>query len=104
MIPMYKTAVIGDMESVYGFSSLGVDTYFTKDIKSARSAIKAFSKEDYAVIFITEDIASQIYDDLEALNLKTLPAIVPIPGTFKNTGIGSMTIRRAIIKAVGSEI
>ena len=101
---MYKTAVVGDMDSVYGFLSLGIDTYFTKDIKSARRAIKTFSKEGYAVIFVTEDIASQIYDDLEELNLKTLPAIIPIPGIFGNTGIGSMAIRRAMIKAVGSEL
>lgn len=101
---MSKIAVVGDMESVYGFDALGIDTYFTREAKSAKQAIKEFCGEGYAVIFVTEKIMSEIYEDIEQLNADTLPAIIPIPGIYGNTGIGKKAIREAVIKAVGSEI
>ena len=38
---MFKIAVFGDRESVYGFAALGLDVYYTKDFDTD---IKAFRK------------------------------------------------------------
>ena len=101
---MSKIAVVGDMESVYGFDALGVDTYFTRETKSAKQAIEEFCDEGYVVIFVTEKIVSEIHEDINKLNEDTLSAIIPIPGVYGNTGVGKAAIREAVIKAIGSEI
>ena len=55
---MYKIAVIGDRESVYGFSSLGIDIYPAYSAEEAESLINKLAEENYAVIYITEALAN----------------------------------------------
>ena len=54
---MYKIAVIGDRESVYGFSSLGIDIYPAYSGDEAKDLITKLAEENYAVIYITEALA-----------------------------------------------
>ena len=54
---MYNVAVIGDKDSVAGFGTLGLDTYFTDTRDECRKIFKQLaSSGKFAVIYITEKL------------------------------------------------
>lgn len=101
---MYKIAAIGDRASVYGFSALGLDTYFVTEADEAKKLIRRLENQAYAVIYITEQLAAKLRDELQRLNEKPLPAVILIPGVYGNTGAGMKAVNESVIKAVGSDI
>ena len=101
---MYKIAVMGDRDSVYGFAALGLDTYFVTEQSEAEKLIKKLEADKYAVMYITEQLAALISDELEKLNEQPLPAVILIPGVYGNTGMGMKNVKESVIKAVGSDI
>ena len=58
----------------------------------------------FAVIYITESLASRLRDDIDRYKDRPLPVIVPIPGVAGNNGMGMKAITSAVEKAVGSDI
>lgn len=101
---MYKIAVIGDRESVYGFSSLGIDIYPAYSGAEAKSLIGKLAEENYAVIYITEALAKEASDIIEKYSRVITPAIILIPGVSGNTGEGMSSVMKSIERAVGSAI
>ena len=101
---MYKMAAIGDRASVYGFAALGLDTHFVTAADEAKKLIRRLANEDCAVIYITEQLAEQVADELDKLKESPLPAVIPIPGVYGNTGMGMRAVNESVIKAVGSDI
>ena len=101
---MYKMAAIGDRASVYGFAALGLDTHYVTSADEAKKLIRRLAGEDCAVIYITEQLAELIPDELERLKESPLPAVIPIPGVYGNTGMGMRAVNESVIKAVGSDI
>ena len=69
---MYKIAVIGDRDSVLGYMALGFAARPVSDPGEAASALHALARTgDIGVIFITEDIACQIEEDIAKYGLYT---------------------------------
>ena len=101
---MYKIAVIGDRESVYGFSSLGLDIYPAYSGDEAKNLIKKLAGEDYAVIYITEALAKDASEIIEKYSRAITPAIILSPGVSGNTGEGMSSVMKSIERAVGSSI
>ena len=62
---MYKIAVIGDRDSVLGFRALGLDVFPTEDTDAGRRTLHRLAQEDYAVIYITEQLAQELKNGLE---------------------------------------
>jgi V/A-type H+-transporting ATPase subunit F len=101
---MYKIAVMGDRDSIYGFASVGLDIYPIEDPAHAMRKVKALSESDYGVIYMTEALYSALQSELQPYFARVLPAIIPIPGVAGNTGIGLAQVRKSVEKAVGSDI
>lgn len=101
---MYKIAVLGDRDSIYGFSSLGLSVFPEDDSTEAARTLRRMAENGYAVIFITEQLASQIPQELERYQDKPMPAIIPIPGVTGNTGMGMDAVKAFVERAVGSDI
>ncbi len=101
---MYKIAAIGDRNSVYGFASLGLSVYFVDEVHEAKLTIKKLVDEDYAVIYITEQLLSKMPEELDKYKDSPMPAIIPIPGVSGNTGMGLKNVSRFVEQAVGSDI
>ncbi len=102
---MYKIAVIGDRDSVYGFSALGMDTYFVKPEEEPAKLFKKLCQSDsYSIIYITEALAAVIEDEIEKYADQKTPAVILIPGTTGNTGQGMAAVKTSVEKAVGSDI
>ena len=57
---MYKIAVMGDRESIYGFAALGMTTFVTDDGESAAGTLKKLAHNDYGIIYITEALAAKV--------------------------------------------
>ena len=102
---MYKIAIIGDRDSVLGFMALGFATFEASDAQSAAKMLHRLARdESYAVIFVIEDLAEKIVDDIAKYKDSPLPAIVSVPGRAGSSGFGMNNIRSAVERAVGADI
>lgn len=101
---MRKIAVIGEAESVIGFSSIGLETFPVTSVKDAEEKLIQLSKNNYGVIYVTESVAKDISDIIDKFNAESTPAIILIPGIRDNTGIGMKKIEKSIEKAVGTQL
>ena len=101
---MYKIGVLGDRDSVYGFGALGLEVFPVEEPEAGAKLLRRLAEEGYAVLYVTEALCAQISDELERLRERPLPAVVPIPGIYGNTGMGLQQVKRSVEQAVGSDI
>ena len=62
---MYKIAVLGPYDSIYGFSTLGLDIIPVQDAKTGAETLRKVADSAYAVIYITEGLAAELADEIE---------------------------------------
>lgn len=102
---MYKTAVIGDRASVMGFMAAGFTVVEANDAQEAAKALRRLAGSDeYAVIFITEDLAAQITQETDRYRSMPIPAVIAIPGKTGSSGFGLENIKKSVERAVGADI
>ena len=105
VIVMYKKiGVVGDKDSVLAFKALGVDVAPVVGADEARRAVDKMAMNDYAVIFVTEQVAVTIEETIERYNNQLLPAVILIPSNQGTLNIGSKRISESVEKAVGMNI
>ena len=97
-------AVIGDRESVMLFRALGVETGAAETAEEVSRAIRRLAREGCAVICLTEELARLVPEELSRYQARTLPAIIPIPGSKGSDGFGREQIQKNIYKAVGMDL
>ena len=61
---MHKIAVIGDKDSVLAFRALGVHVFTAIEGNDARKIVDKLAKDEYGIIFITEQLAQEIPDTI----------------------------------------
>jgi len=101
---MYKIAVLGDRDSIYGFAALGLEVFPVQDGEEGARTLRRLSEQDYAVVYVTEALAAQIPQELDRCRESLMPAVIPIPGVHGNTGLGISMVKRSVEQAVGSDI
>ncbi len=101
---MYKIAVLGDYDSIYGFAALGLETCPVSTREEAQERLHELANADYAVIYITEAWAEQLKNEIDKYQDRVIPAIIQIPGVSGNTGAGIENVKKSVEKAVGSDI
>ncbi len=101
---MYRIAVLGDRDSIYGFAALGLDVFPVLNSDEGRENLKKLCEGEYAVIYITESLASELEHELDHFKELPLPAIIPIPGITGNNGMGIKMVKKSVEQAVGSDI
>lgn len=101
---MYKAAVIGDRDSIYGFAALGLFTFPVTEQAEAAKKLRELCEGDYAVVYITEALAETLSAEIAHYSAAPLPAIIPIPGVSGNTGMGIRNVKKSVEQAVGSDI
>ncbi len=101
---MYKIAVIGDYESIYGFAALGFETFPVTDAQIAEDKIDDLAEGEYGIIYITEELAAKTAEKIAKYRTRMLPAIIEIPGVSGNTGNGIASVKKSVEQAVGSDI
>ncbi|HIU71230.1 MAG TPA: V-type ATP synthase subunit F [Candidatus Galloscillospira excrementipullorum] len=101
---MYKIGVIGDRESVQGFTALGLTTFAVTGPEEANAVLKSPEALEYAVLFITETLAASCEHAIALHRQSRTPAIILIPGKDGSLGIGLSNVSKRVEKAVGSNI
>ncbi len=101
---MYKIAVMGEPDSIYGFEALGLDTFPFDSAEEAGHMLRRLADSEYAVIYVTESLAEGIKADIERYSQVKIPAIILIPGVSGNTGEGIRGVKKSVEQAVGSDI
>lgn len=101
---MYKIAVMGDRDSIYGFAAVGLEPFPITEKEEAAAKLKELVDGGYAVVYITEALAAQLEKEIIHYSERRLPAIILIPGVSGNTGKGLAAVKRSVEQAVGSDI
>lgn len=101
---MYKIAVMGDLDSVLGFKALGLEVCPAATAEEGRQALHRMAKENYAIIYMTEQLAAQMSADIARYKDALTPAIILIPGKEGSLGIGMAGVKTAVERAVGADI
>ena len=101
---MYKIGVIGDRESILGFKAVGLTVFPTDDPEEAKKLMKKMAKEDFAIIYVTEQLYQYMLEEVDAYTDSRLPAVIPIPGKDGTLGIGMTSVKKSVERAVGAAI
>ena len=102
---MYKIAIIGERDCVMGYMAIGFSVHEAQDAAMAGRVLHKLAKSgEYAIIFIVENYAKALEEEIAAYKDSPLPAIIVIPGREGSLGIGKDNIQRAIERAVGADI
>lgn len=101
---MYRIGVIGDRDSVLGFQALGLEVCPAETAEEARKALHRMAKENFAILYLTEQLAAQLQPEIARYQDALTPAIILIPGKEGPLGIGMANIKTAVERAVGADI
>lgn len=105
MRAMYKIAVIGSADSVIGFKALGLDTFAVESGEEAKRTLQAITKpggDEYAIIYMEEEVAASIRNEIRKFDERPSPAIIMIPGRNGPMGLGQAAVKEAVEKAIGN--
>ena len=100
----YKISVLGERESVLAYKTLGFEVREAEEEEKGTRELHDLAKEGYAVIYITEQLACRMQDEIAKYKDSTLPAIILIPGKTGSLGIGMQSVHAAVERAVGADI
>lgn len=102
---MYKIGMIGERDSVIGFMALGFSVHEAADVEEARKILHTLAKDpSFAVIFLVENYAAGLEEEIAKYKDQPLPAIISVPGRAGSTGYGMASIKTAVERAVGADI
>ena len=103
---MLKIAVIGGAETVIGFKALGLEACPVANAEEAREVLRHLTRdsEDYAIIYIEENLAAELKHDIDRYKDVPSPAIILIPGREGPLGLGQSALVAAVERAVGTNI
>jgi len=98
-----KMAILGEGDSVLAFKAGGVDAFYASEREQAKDLLRKLAKE-YAIIFITDKLASQMDDLLKKFNNTPYPVIVPVPSGDGDSSYAMAKIKERMEKALGVDI
>lgn len=101
---MYKVAIIGDKDSILGFSAIGIDVFPAYEEQEAKKIIHELEENNYGIIFITEKLSLLIESEIEKYRSKMIPNIITIPGNTGSMNIGADNVKKYVKKAIGIDI
>ena len=104
MIHMHKIGVVGDKDTILPFKALGLCVYPVITKEEARHSIDEMAKNNFGIIFVTEQIAILVKETIERYTDKIVPAIIVIPNNQGTLGLGLSKIDEYVEKAIGSNI
>ena len=79
---MYKIAVMGDYDSIYGFATIGYDVIPVTDPGEAEDKLEELAEGGYGIIFVTEAGGRDPRNDRQ-IQEPHAPSRHPDPGRFR---------------------
>ena len=90
-----------------GFTADEVESYMRlllSDTDTAREELHRLAREDFAIIYITEQLAKDLPGEIAKYKDAVTPAVILIPGKSGSLGLGASALQSAIERAVGADI
>ena len=88
-----------------GFKALGLEVHSAEHAAEARKILHRLARDgETAIIYLTEQYAAQMDDEIAKYKEQVLPAIILIPGKSGSLGIGMQNIKDSVERAVGADI
>ena len=101
---MYKIAVIGEKDSIIGFSALGFDIYPITESNAREEFQRVSADKEYAIIYLTETFYEELKHDIDKFKDSVTPAVILIPGSGGSLGFGTSALDAAVERAIGANI
>ncbi len=101
---MYKIAVLGDRESILGYRTLGFEVCSVETAEEGERELSRLAAENTAIIYITEQLASSLEEEIARYKDAEVPAIIMVPGKGGSLGIGLSGVHASVERAVGADI
>ena len=101
---MKKIGVIGNSDSIKGFAALGLEVYPVSGAEEARTVLHRLSREEVAIIYMTEQLAAGLSAEITRYRDALTPAIILIPGKEGSLGLGMQNVKTTVERAVGADI
>lgn len=99
-----RIGVIGNKDSILAFKAAGFEVFDAADAPAAHELIKKLTREQFAVVLITEDLAAKVEDVLKKAKAKPYPIFLPIPFGRVSSGFGMAGVKKDIEKAIGRDL
>lgn len=97
-----KVGFVGPRDIIFPFRSLGAEI-ISQEGKSISEIVKIITSEEFAIIFVIEEIYRQLEEESEITEHPEIN-LVPIPGLSGSRGYGKEKISELVKRAVGIEI
>lgn len=97
-------AMIGDRDSILGFKALGVVIFPVASEAESVEVLKRLVKEEYKVVFITEQMAPSPEEVLNIIGDRTFPVVTMVPSNRGSTGLAMKRLQMLVRKAAGADI
>ncbi len=104
---MLKIDVLGGRDTVMGFKALGLDVFPASGAEEAKEIFRHLTREsdeEYAIIYVEENLAQYLEHEIARYKDVPSPAIILIPGREGPLGLGQSALKAAVEKAVGIDI
>lgn len=99
-----KIGVIGNRDAILPFRLIGLETFPVTTAEQAKAQLSQLAKQDFGIIYLTEDFAQMIPDTIRYYDTLVTPAVILIPTHKGQLGIGMQRIQDNVEKAVGQNI
>ena len=99
-------AAIGSYEMALPFQAVGIKSVIlnSENRNTFEDILEQLAREDYAVVFIQEDLFVEFMAKVEEINDRYSVSVLPVPSPSGATGAGLASIRGSVEKAVGMDI
>ena len=90
-----------------GFKALGLEACPVANVEEARKTLRRLTRDEqdeYAIIYVEENLASELQSEIDRFKDSPSPAIILIPGREGPLGLGQSALVAAVERAVGSNI
>ena len=101
---LYKIGIIGSGESILCYKACGFEIFTAKTPQEAQAGLKRLADSGCAILFITEELASVISEEIDKYRTSPVPAIIPLPVSGEKTGYGMLSLRADCRRAIGMDI
>ena len=99
---MHKIGVVGSRGEVLCFMAAGFSVYEAENAERAAVMLRHAADDGCAVIFITDEYASELSELIEKYASAASPAVSILPRSGSNAG--EKMLSKAVTRAVGSDI
>jgi V/A-type H+-transporting ATPase subunit F len=101
---MSNIAIIGEKEIIIGYNLIGFQLFPVTDLAETKEALEKCCYGDYKIVFITDNIAHLVIDEIEQCQKISPISICILPNRIKDSELSIKMLRKNVEKAVGTDI